>query len=61
MVLCDTNIFIHAFNGNPTTITALTRIGTAEIVISAITYKLPLFTYNVRNFNFIPDIILHEA
>jgi predicted nucleic acid-binding protein len=123
MVLCDTNIFIHAFNGNPATITALTRIGTTQIVLSAITvmellqgmgnkkelaqmkkkikyydvihitpevsqkaielvdqfklshglqipdaiigataviYKLPLFTYNVRDFNFIPDIILHE-
>jgi PIN domain len=37
MVLCDTNIFIHAFNGNPATITALTRIGTVRIVLSAIT------------------------
>jgi predicted nucleic acid-binding protein len=97
MILCDTNIFIHAFNGNPATISALTQIGTAEMVLSAITvmellqgqkavelidlfklshglqipdaiigataliHQLPLFTYNIRDFNFIPAIILYEV
>ena len=37
MVLCDTNIFIHAFNGNANTINELTNIGFDNIVISAIT------------------------
>jgi predicted nucleic acid-binding protein len=122
MVLCDTNIFIHAFNGNPVTIAELTHLGPTNIVISAITvmellqgmgnkkelaqmkkkikyydvihitpevsqkavelidkfklshglqipdaiiaataltYKLPLFTYNIRDFDFIPEIILY--
>ena len=34
MVLCDTNIFIHAFNGNPDTIGELQKIGLDNIVIS---------------------------
>ncbi|WP_293745199.1 type II toxin-antitoxin system VapC family toxin [uncultured Pedobacter sp.] len=37
MVLCDTNILIHAFNGNVTTIKALAEIGFANIVLSSIT------------------------
>ena len=37
MVLCDTNILIHAFNGNVTTIKALEEIGFANIVLSSIT------------------------
>ena len=37
MVLCDTNIFIHAFNGNPDTISELQKIGLDNIVISAVT------------------------
>jgi predicted nucleic acid-binding protein len=37
MVLCDTNILIHAFNGNTTTIEALEEIGFANIVLSSIT------------------------
>jgi predicted nucleic acid-binding protein len=123
MILCDTNIFIHAFNGGTTTIEALNRIGMEHVAVSSITvmellqgmgnkreltlmkkkikyydvihftpevsqksvelidqfklshglqipdaiiaataivFKLPLFTYNVRDFNFIPDIILYE-
>ena len=37
MVLCDTNILIHAFNGNQGTIDMLENIGFSEIAISAIT------------------------
>jgi predicted nucleic acid-binding protein len=36
------------------------QIPDAIIGATAVIYKLPLFTYNVRDFNFIPDIILHE-
>src|ERR1700744_1078044 len=37
MVLCDTNILIHAFNGRKATIDRLQEIGFEEIVLSAIT------------------------
>jgi len=37
MVLCDTNIFIHAFNGNEETIDSLKGIGFENIVLSSIT------------------------
>jgi predicted nucleic acid-binding protein len=37
MVLCDTNIFIHAFNGRQTTIDRLNEIGLDQIVLSVIT------------------------
>ncbi len=37
MVLCDTNILIHAFNGNTSTIEALEGIGFHNIVLSSIT------------------------
>ena len=37
MVLCDTNIFIHAFNGNTDTQAALESIGFENIVLSSIT------------------------
>ncbi|PPL03615.1 type II toxin-antitoxin system VapC family toxin [Parapedobacter indicus] len=37
MVLCDTNIFIHAFNGRQETIDRLQLIGLEQIVLSAIT------------------------
>lgn len=123
MVLCDTNIFISAFNGRQDTITQLDKIGLNDIVLSAITvmellqgmgdkkeleqmkkkikyydviqvdavislraiefieaYKLshglqipdaiigatavvhqiPLYTYNVRDFDFLPSIILYK-
>ena len=123
MVLCDTNIFISAFNGRTETIDQLDKIGLAEIALSAITvmelfqgmgnktelaqmkkkinfydviqideaisqkaiefvesYKLshglqipdaiigatavihqiPIYTYNVRDFDFLPEIILYQ-
>lgn len=123
MVLCDTNIFISAFNGRLDTIAQLNTIGLTDIVLSSITvmelfqgmgnkgelaqmkkkikfydvvqmdeaisqkavefietYKLshglqipdaiigatavvhqiPLFTYNVKDFDFLPDIILYQ-
>jgi predicted nucleic acid-binding protein len=123
MVLCDTNVFIHAFNGRVDTIDQLNKIGLSDIVLSSITvmelfqgmgnktelaqmkkkikfydviqideaisqkatefiemYKLshglqipdaiigatavihqiPLYTYNVRDFDFIPSIILYQ-
>ena len=37
MILCDTNIFIHAFNGNAQTIEELNQIGHENIVLSTIT------------------------
>lgn len=37
MVLCDTNIFIHAFNGDTETISALQSIGYHNILLSSIT------------------------
>jgi len=123
MVLCDTNIFISAFNGRADTIDQLDKIGLADIVLSSITvmelfqgmgnktelaqmkrkikfydvvqideaisqkaiefielYKLsnglqipdaiigatavvhqiPLYTYNVKDFDFLTDIILYQ-
>lgn len=121
MVLCDTNIFIHAFNGRQETIDQLQLIGLEQVVLSAITvmelyqgmsnktelaqmkrkigyydvveidsqtselateliekfrlshglqipdaiigasaviHQLPLYTYNTKDFNFIPGIRL---
>ncbi|RDC57253.1 hypothetical protein DU508_08745 [Pedobacter chinensis] len=37
MILCDTNIFIHAFNGNSRTIEALEEIGFKNILLSSVT------------------------
>lgn len=121
MVLCDTNIFIHVFNGKQETIDRLQVIGLEQVVLSSITvmelyqgmcnktelaqmkrkiryynvieidsptsflatelmkkfrlshglqipdaiigasaviHQLPLFTYNIKDFNFIPGILL---
>ena len=123
MVLCDTNILIHAFNGRLDTIQELNNIGYANILLSAITvmelyqgmgnktelaqmkkkikyfdviqfddqvseksikliaqfrlshdlqipdaiigataivHQIPLFTYNLKDFRFMPNIILHS-
>lgn len=123
MVLCDTNIFISAFNGRTDTIDQLDKIGLAEIALSAVTvmelfqgmgnkselvqmkkrikfydvvqidnaisekaielietyklshglnipdaiigataivYQIPLYTYNIRDFDFLPGIMLYE-
>jgi predicted nucleic acid-binding protein len=123
MVLCDTNIFISAFNGRQDTIDQLDKIGLDEIVLSAVTvmelfqgmgnkeelaqmkkkikyydvvqmdedisikavefiesyklshglsipdaiigatavtYQIPLYTYNTRDFDFLPGIILYQ-
>lgn len=123
MVLCDTNIFISAFNGRTDTIDQLDKIGLTEIALSAVTvmelfqgmgnknelaqmkkrirfydvvqidnlisektiefiekyklshglqipdaiigataviYKIPLYTYNIRDFDFLPGIILYQ-
>jgi predicted nucleic acid-binding protein len=37
MILCDTNILIHAFNGNTSTIEVLEEIGFKNILLSSIT------------------------
>jgi len=123
MVLCDTNIFISAFNGRVVTIEALDKIGFAEIALSAVTvmelfqgmgnknelaqmkkrmkfydvvqidnavsekaiefikayslshglkipdaiigataviYQIPIYTYNLKDFDFLPGIILYQ-
>ncbi|MDX1907656.1 MAG: type II toxin-antitoxin system VapC family toxin [Bacteroidia bacterium] len=122
-VLCDTNIFISAFNGRQDTIDQLDRIGLDKIGLSAVTvmellqgmgnkkeleemkrkiayydvfhidkaisakaiefieayrlshglqipdaiigatavvHKVPLYTYNIRDFNFLPNINLYQ-
>jgi len=124
MILCDTNVFIHAFNGNKTTIAQMKVIGLEEIALSAITlmelyqgmgnktelaqikkklrfydivhvdshiskmaveliesfklshslqipdaiigataifYNIPLYTYNIKDFNFMPNINIHTV
>ncbi len=124
MILCDTNVFIHAFNGNKTTIVQMEEIGLTKIGLSAITlmelyqgmgnkaelaqmkkklrfydivqvdshiskvaielierfklshslqipdaiigataivYNIPLYTYNIKDFNFMPKISIHTA
>jgi len=124
MILCDTNVFIHAFNGNKTTIVQMEEIGLTKIGLSAITlmelyqgmgnkaelaqmkkklrfydivqvdshiskvaielierfklshslqipdaiigataivYNIPLYIYNVKDFNFMPNISIHTA
>ena len=37
MIICDTNIIIHAFNGNSRTIEALQSIGYENIALSSVT------------------------
>jgi len=37
MILCDTNIFIHAFNGDEATLAQLQIIGLKNIALSAVT------------------------
>jgi len=37
MILCDTNVFIHAFNGRQVTIERLQEIGLNEVALSVIT------------------------
>jgi predicted nucleic acid-binding protein len=124
MVLCDTNILIHAFRGRTDTIQALNSIGYPNVVLSAITvmellqgmrnkaelaqmkkklkffdvlplneqiseksidlveqfrlahhleipdaiigataivHQIPIFTYNLKDFRFMPNIILHQT
>ncbi len=124
MVLCDTNVFIHAFNGNATAIEQLKTIGLEQIAMSAITlmelyqgmgnktelgqmkkklhyydivhvdssiskiaielienfnlshglqipdaiigasaivYNIPLYTYNIKDFNFMPNINIYTV
>lgn len=123
MILCDTNIFISAFNNRQDTIAKMQEMGFENIAISAITvmelycgmnnktelnqmrkylryydifhvtqtvsqkaieliynfhlshnlqipdsiigataifYNIPLFTYNTKDFNFMPNIVLYE-
>jgi predicted nucleic acid-binding protein len=123
MVLCDTNILIHAFNGRTDTLQELNAIGYPNITLSAITvmellqgmgnktelaqmkkkikyfdiiqldeqisekaidlieqfrlshnlqipdaiigataivHQIPFFTYNLKDFRFMPHIILHQ-
>ncbi len=38
MILCDTNIFIHLFNGQEDVKMALTKVGNENIALSIITY-----------------------
>lgn len=47
MILCDTNILIEFYKGNPNIIRSLKRIGTSHIAVSVIT-KAELF-YGARD------------
>jgi len=121
MVLCDTNVFIYAFNGQQLTVNKLHEIGLSQVALSvitlmelyqgmgnktelaqmkkkikyfdvieidtsisklaatlienfklshglqiadaiiaatAVTYQVPFYTYNIKDFNFIPGIVL---
>lgn len=123
MIICDTNIFIDAFNGRLDTIKELDRIGLSGIALSSVTVmelfqgarnkvnlteiekrleyydiihfdeavsrkaldfvkdyrlshglqipdaiigatavvnRLPLYTYNLKDFTFLPGIMIHE-
>ncbi len=123
LVLCDTNVFIHFFNGNEETINIFKELGNKRILIpsvtvmelyqgmgnknelnnmkkkirhysilhfnsdvsrlaieyitafslshhlqipdaiiaaSAVTFNIPLFTYNLKDFRFIPKIELYK-
>jgi predicted nucleic acid-binding protein len=124
MILCDTNILIHAFNGKTNTIQELNNIGYPNIVLSAVTvmellqgmgnktelaqmkkklkyfdviqfddmisekaielienfrlshnlqipdaiigataiiHQIPFFTYNIKDFRFMPNIVFHQV
>jgi predicted nucleic acid-binding protein len=123
LVLCDTNVFIHFFNGNEETIAIFEKFGDKRVLIpsvtvmelyqgmgnktelnnmkkkiknysilhfntdvsrlaieysnkfrlshnlqipdaiiaaSAVTFQLPLFTYNLKDFDYIPNINLYK-
>jgi len=123
LVLCDTNVFIHFFNGNEETINVLKELGNKRVLIpsvtvmelyqgmgnknelidmkkkikhysilhfngdvsrlaieyinafslsqnlqipdaiiaaSAVTFNLPLYTYNLKDFRFIPNLELYQ-
>jgi predicted nucleic acid-binding protein len=64
LILCDTNIFIHWFNGNPVTIDTLNQIGLGNILIPSITImellqgaqnkqELAQLKKNIKNYNII--------
>jgi predicted nucleic acid-binding protein len=124
MILCDTNILIHAFNGKINTIQELNNFGYPNIVLSAVTvmellqgmgnktelaqmkkklkyfdviqfddlisekaielienfrlshnlqipdaiigataivHQIPFFTYNFKDFRFMPNIVFHQV
>jgi predicted nucleic acid-binding protein len=124
MILCDTNILIHAFNGKTNTIQELNNIGYPNIVLSSVTvmellqgmgnktelaqmkkklkyfdvihfddlisekaielienfrlshnlqipdaiigataivHQIPFFTYNIKDFRFMPNIVFHQV
>jgi predicted nucleic acid-binding protein len=54
LILCDTNIFIAWFRGHGL------LIPDAIIAATAISFNLKLFTYNTKDFIFIPGIRLYE-
>ncbi len=74
LILCDTNIFISWFRGDPETVKRLEQIGLEHILIPSVTimellqgaqnkselFKLPLFTYNQKDFRFISGLRLLE-
>ncbi len=77
MVLCDTNIFISAFNGRADVqidaaiseraihliekykLSHGLEIPDAIIAATSVEYEIPLFTYNVKDFDFIPKLVLY--
>lgn len=55
MVLCDTNIFISAFNGRLDTIEKLDKIGFREVALSSITV-MELYQGMGNNSGRLPEI-----
>jgi predicted nucleic acid-binding protein len=65
-VLCDTNVFILHFRNDAGTVAEMAKIGSENVllpfVVGAMTvvYQIPLFTYNSKDFRYLPGIMLYE-
>lgn len=65
MVLCDTNIFISISTKAIELIEAYRlshglQIPDAIIAATSIVYQIPLHTYNLKDFDFIPEVALYS-
>ena len=55
MIICDTNIFIENY-----CLSQKLNLPDALIAATAIYYNIELFTLNIKDFKFIPDIKLYQ-